>query len=252
MHETDALRRQGGKAKLTLTTRFLASGEMFSGTRRSTFEILRYVAATPVGSAKPLERVEREKEPTLVSCLILKRRVSDDELIGQHTKRPQVDMMRVMFAFDHFWRKVVERAAERPSAVRWRVHAPPKISNLELAVDAKEDVLGLDVAVDDVFAVEVMQCVGHLGNVLCREHKGCVCVWSAELMGACLRIIMLDTHPRCSLLAEAAQLDELAVELALAGKLEHDKDALVIMKVAIHAQNVRMPDSPPASVAKLY
>lgn len=45
---------------------------------------------------------------------------------------------------------------------------PPKVADLELAVDPDEDVLGLDVAVDDVLGVEVRQGVGHLGDVLLR------------------------------------------------------------------------------------
>ena len=45
-------------------------------------------------------------------------------------------------------------------------HAPPKICNLQLAIQPDQDVFRLDIAVHDVFVVQVVERVGHLGNIL--------------------------------------------------------------------------------------
>lgn len=65
-------------------------------------------------------------------------------------------MVGVHLAFDHLGGQVVERAAERLASVRRRVHAPAKIGDLELPVEAEQNVFGLDVAVNHMFAVEVV------------------------------------------------------------------------------------------------
>ena len=49
-------------------------------------------------------------------------------------------------------------------------HRPAKVANLELAIDANEQVLGLDVAVDDVLPVQVAKRVGHLRDVLRKSQ----------------------------------------------------------------------------------
>lgn len=46
------------------------------------------------------------------------------------------------------------------------MYAPAEIANLELAVNAEEQVLGLDISVDDMLAVEVGKSVRHLRDVL--------------------------------------------------------------------------------------
>jgi hypothetical protein len=46
------------------------------------------------------------------------------------------------------------------------MNGPPEVADFQFAVDADEDVFGFDVAVDDVFSVEVDEGVGHLGDVL--------------------------------------------------------------------------------------
>jgi hypothetical protein len=46
------------------------------------------------------------------------------------------------------------------------MNAPTKIAYLELTVDAEEEVLGFNVSVDDVFAVQIRQSIGHLSDIL--------------------------------------------------------------------------------------
>jgi hypothetical protein len=88
---------------------------------------------------------------------------------------------------NHFRWKIVQRAAQRVSSRRWRMHAPPKIRNFQFAlaahrqqivstaaiaysrhrthVVANKQVLRLDVSVNDVLGVAVRQCFSHLANV---------------------------------------------------------------------------------------
>jgi len=45
------------------------------------------------------------------------------------------------------------------------MHRPSEIADFDGAVDGNEDVFGLDIAVDDVFAVQVGEGEGHLVDV---------------------------------------------------------------------------------------
>ena len=147
---------------------------------------------------------------------VLEGRLADQELVHQHAQAPQVDLLGVPVVLaaglDHLWREVVEGAAERVAAVVGRVHAPAEIRDLDLAVDAHQDVLGLDVAVDDVLAVQVAQRRRHLRDVL-----------------------------RGLPLGEPALAPQVLVQLALAGELEDQKDALAVVKVPVQLEDVGVP-----------
>lgn len=90
--------------------------------------------------------------------------------------------------------------------------APAEVGDLDLAVDAHEDVLGLDVPVDDVLAVQVAQGAGHLGDVL-----------------------------RGLPLGEAVLAAQVLVQLALGGELEDQEDALAVVEVPEELQDVGVP-----------
>lgn len=147
---------------------------------------------------------------------VLKRRLAHEELVRQHAQTPQVHLFVVPVVLgarlDHLWRQVVESTAKRSAAVVGGVDAPPEIRNLDLAVDAHQNVLGLDVAVDDVLAVQVAQRRRHLGNVLGRLPLG-----------------------------EAVLLAQVLVQLALAGELEDQEDALAVVEVPVQLEDVGVP-----------
>ena len=67
--------------------------------------------------------------------------------------------------FDHLWGQVVERTAERLPPRVWRVDAPAKVGDFQLTLDADEEVLGLDVAVNHVLLVAVRQRPGERRDV---------------------------------------------------------------------------------------
>lgn len=144
---------------------------------------------------------------------ILKRRLADQKLVRQHPEAPQVHLLIVPIVLaagpDHLGRQVIERAAQRLAPVIRRVHAPPEIGNLDLPVDAHEDILGLDIPMDNVLAVEVAQRRSHLRNVL-----------------------------RGLPLGEPVLAAQVLVQLALAGELEDQKDALAVVEVAVQLEDV--------------
>ena len=119
----------------------------------------------------------------------------------------------MLTALDHLGGEVVEGTAESGAPVTGRMHAPAKIADFELAVDSEEEILGLDISVNDMLGMEIGKGVGHL----------------------------VDVDGAASL-GEAAVLCELLVKLALAGKFEHEKDALFVMEVTVEAEDVWVPE----------
>ena len=103
------------------------------------------------------------------------------------------------------------------------MHAPSEIRQFDFAVDADEDVLGLDVSMDDVFFVQVLEGGSHLSNVL--EGKGSQRTTAEKKKGS--------TNLSSPRLRKALRLLEHLVELALAGKLQDEKDALRIVEMAV-------------------
>lgn len=111
-----------------------------------------------------------------------------------------------------------------------RVNAPPEISNLEFAIQPNEQVLRLEVAVDHVLGMQVRKAIGHLAGVLGRESA--ILIDCDSLYGA------MDTHLCTPALAKPAELGQLLEQLALACKLEHEVEVLLIGKVVVQAHNV--------------
>ncbi len=62
---------------------------------------------------------------------------------------------------DDFWGKVVGCAAKRPCLV-WDALCKAEISDLEVPVMIQKQVLGLQVAVDNVAGVQILQCQSDL------------------------------------------------------------------------------------------
>ena len=144
---------------------------------------------------------------------ILERGLAHEELVRQHTQTPQINLFVVVVVgaarLDHLRREVVKGTAEGLPPVVGGVHTPPEIRNLDLAVNTDEDVLGLNVPVDDVLAVQVAESRRHLGNILGRLGLG-----------------------------ETVLLAEVLVQLALARELEDQEDAFAVMEVTEELEDV--------------
>ena len=101
----------------------------------------------------------------LAVALSLKRGHAAQKLVREHTQRPHVDGGIVVPPFHHLGGQVIEGTAERLPPGVGRVDAPAEIGNLQLALDADEEVLGLDVAVNHVLLVAVHQRPGQRRDV---------------------------------------------------------------------------------------
>lgn len=146
---------------------------------------------------------------------ILERRLTDQELIGQDTQTPQVNLLAVVVGrragVDHLWGQVVESSTHGLSAVVGGVNTPAKVTDLDLSVDSDEDILGLDVTVHDVLFVQIFQCSSHLRNVL-----------------------------RSLPFWEPVLLAKVFVQLTTASELEDQENSLAVMEVTVQSQDIRV------------
>ena len=71
----------------------------------------------------------------------------------------------------HLGREVVRRAAQRPRGALAMLREP-EVSDFNVPVEVEEDVLGLEVAVDDVERVQVVERERDLGRVELRHWVG--------------------------------------------------------------------------------
>lgn len=117
----------------------------------------------------------------------------------------------MFLSLHHLRREIIKRTTERLPSISRRVDAPSKIPNLELSIDPKEQVFRFDVPMDNVLVMEIHQRVRHLVDV-----------------------------PRTPSLRERAVLAQLLVELAFARKLEHEKDPLLVVEVAVQSEHIRV------------
>ena len=145
--------------------------------------------------------------------VLLERRRANQELVQQDAELPHIDARVVLLPSHHFRRKIIERATKSRPAGRRRVHGPPEVRELEVAVQADENVLRLDVAVNDVLRVAVVDCVRHLNDVT-----------------------------RCRLLVEALCVAEHLEELAARGVLDDEVDARLVPEVSVEPDDVRVAE----------
>ena len=92
------------------------------------------------------------------------------------------------------------------------MYTPTEVANLELTVNTKQEVLGFDIAVDNVFRMQVRKSVRHLIDV-----------------------------DRAPAFGERTRLVELLIQLALAGEFDHEENPLLVVEIAIQPENIRVP-----------
>lgn len=103
---------------------------------------------------------------------ILERGFPNQELVRQDAETPQVHLLVVIILLasrlDHLRRQIVQSPTHSIPPVVWRVHAPPEIRDLDLSMDANQDILRFDIPMHDVLFVQMLQRGRHLRNVLRR------------------------------------------------------------------------------------
>lgn len=92
---------------------------------------------------------------TVVTGQVLKRWVTNDELVHEYTEGPKIDLLIVFPTLHHLRRQVIQGTAERRPAVSRGMHAPAEVTDLQLAVDTEQNVLWFDITVDDMLRVEI-------------------------------------------------------------------------------------------------
>jgi len=93
------------------------------------------------------------------------------------------------------------------------MNTPTKITNLQLPGDTYQEIFWFDVAVNDMFAVEIHERISHLVNV----------------SGA-------------SFLGKAPMFAELFVKLSLASEFKHKKYTFLVMEISIETENIWMAE----------
>ena len=130
--------------------------------------------------------------------------VTGQEFVGQDSERPNINVRVVRLALDHLRRQVVQSAAHGLTTQGRGVDRPSKVSELHFALQTEKKIFRLDIAVNDVLAVEILESVGNAADVV-----------SAEL------------------LREASGAVEFVVEFSLSGVLQDQIDLLAVVEVAI-------------------
>mmetsp|Transcript_31384 Transcript_31384/g.45953 ORF Transcript_31384/g.45953 Transcript_31384/m.45953 type:complete len:286 (+) Transcript_31384:190-1047(+) len=132
-----------------------------------------------------------------------------EELVHQHAQAPNIHTRIVVLPLDHLRGEVVQGAAQGGPPAGWRMHGPPKVSNLQLAPESDQKILRLDITVNYMLAMAVNQSLRHLLHVLCRTP-----------------------------FTETATASEILVHFSKWRILKDEIDSLVIIEVTIHTENI--------------
>lgn len=144
---------------------------------------------------------------------VLERCLANQKLIRQHAETPQVNLFVVVIVLssrlDHLRWQIVQGTTHGLSPAVGSVHTPAEVRDLDLVVYTDENVLRLDVAMNDVLAVEVPKSRGHLCDV-----TGSFPFWESVLSAKVL------------------------IQLTLGSELKNQEDTLAIVEVTVHLKNV--------------
>ena len=88
--------------------------------------------------------------------LVEERWVPHQHLIAQYPARPPVCRLSVAIRLNNFGSKVFRRATKGPGTVVYDF-GEPEIGQAEVSAGVEEEVLGLEIAVDDVEGVEILE-----------------------------------------------------------------------------------------------
>ena len=103
-------------------------------------------------------------EKEFVSVLVVEGGDADDHLVDDAAEGPPVHLLPVALFLDDLRGEVLGGAADGLGELVPHELGEAEVRELEIAVLADEDVLGLEVAVDDAVGVEVLECEEDLGG----------------------------------------------------------------------------------------
>ena len=83
-----------------------------------------------------------------------------------------VPAARAHLPFHHLRWQVIQRPAQRLAPAVGRMHAPPKVSDLDGAVNADQEILWFDVTVNHMLGVAILQRLGQRSDVPAMRSAG--------------------------------------------------------------------------------
>jgi len=122
---------------------------------------------------QPGRAIRRNQVQRLQRLLVQVRRLGLDHLDGHDAEGPDVDFAAVLLLLDDFGRHPIGRADHGGAlvALLGELGAEAEVGDFDIAAGGEEDVVGFDVAVDDVLGVEVDEAFAGL----CRASQYSVC-----------------------------------------------------------------------------
>lgn len=133
------------------------------------------------------------------------------KLIGEHSQTPEIQPEVIIFLEGNFWAYVIRSTTIGPSPLGWISHMnrPPKISHLDFIINGQENIFRFDIPMNDLMGMSVLKSLDHLVNVM-----------------------------RGTRLWELLLVLENLVELAVGRVVQDDVDAFVVEKEPVHGQDV--------------
>jgi len=155
----------------------------------------------------------RDSLVSLVVGVGLEWRFPHEELVGENSETPEINLVIMEGSFYHLRREVVQSPAHCASSTVGSVYRPTKISNLDVAFGVEEQVFRFDISMNHLLTVTVGESVGHLTDVTSRQGL---------------------LEPPLGLLLQAL------VELALGGELQDEVDPALVVEISEEAEDVRV------------
>lgn len=109
-----------------------------------------------------------DKVESLQRLFVEVRWLALDHLDGHDTQRPNIDLGTILFLLDDFRRHPVGCTDHGGTfgAIVGQLGTETEIGNLDVAARGEENVVGLDISVDDLLAVEVDETLASLSKLL--------------------------------------------------------------------------------------
>jgi len=141
--------------------------------------------------------------------------MASNQLKGQNANTPQIQPIIIILLKCNLGANIIRGSTISPPLLlpMRDMYRPAKISELNVIIDRKQYILGLDIPVYDFKRMQVGDSLNHLVDVL-----------------------------GCPLLLKARLLLQDLVELTLGGVVQDDVDLLLVVEEAVHLQDVSVAE----------
>ena len=196
-------------------------------------DLSQQVLGVAAESLRDLELAAYDPVVELVEVVVVEGQVAGEHGVEHDSQRPDIGLDGVVFLFgEHFWWRVAGRAAGSFYFLISLVEPPePEVDELHLhLVFAQQQVLGLEVAVDDVLGVEVLQRVDDLNKKSERGFFVEVLSRDDEVVQLSAAHVLHDEEDAAGALDDVVELNDVGVGDGL-GDLQFAQDPVVVFLV---------------------